>query len=377
MSMDFSPLANELESAIAAGAFPGAVMRVSRGDTVLFHEAFGSRSLDPERTPMARETTFDLSSLTKPLVTATALMLLVKENKIRLDDRVTRFLHNFGVHGKTHVTFRHLLAHCSGLPAWRPFFKDIARLEKQGKLNFVSSRAAKEWVYEQIHRERAEYETGTQAVYSDLGFMLLGETIELVTRTSLDRFCHDRICRPLGLRATAFIDLSRLRSRQLAPVSDMIAPTERCPWRKRVLCGEVHDDNAYAMGGVAGHAGLFANAADVDALARRLVACWRGEDDFVPREIVQEFWTRDPAVPGSTWALGWDTPSPTGSAGGSRLSPTTVGHLGFTGTSLWIDLERDVILVLLTNRVHPRRDNERIREVRPRVHDAALGALAA
>jgi CubicO group peptidase (beta-lactamase class C family) len=205
--------------------------------------------------------------------------------------------------------------------------------------------------------------------------MLLGELVEVVSRMPIDRFCHERIFRPLGLRATAFVDLSALRTRRLAPVAELIAPTERCPWRKRVLCGEVHDDNAWAMGGVAGHAGLFASAAEVDRLAGRLRACWRGEDDFVPREIVREFWSRDPLVEGSTWALGWDTPSPEGSSAGNRIGRNAVGHLGFTGTSLWIDLERDASVVLLTNRVHPRRDNERIREVRPRIHDAALEAL--
>jgi len=142
-----------------------------------------------------------------------------------------------------------------------------------------------------------------------------------------------------------------------------------------VLCGEVHDDNAYAMGGVAGHAGLFANAAEVHALADRLRRCWRGEDDFVPTELVREFWRRDGLVAGSSWALGWDTPSPEGSSAGTRIGADAVGHLGFTGTSLWIDLGRDATVVFLTNRVHPRRDNDRIREIRPRVHDAALEAL--
>src|SRR5215510_11500967 len=160
----FAPLGREVENAIAAGAFPGAVVLVSRAGKVLYHAAFGARSLEPERTPMSPDTIFDLSSLTKALATTTAFMLLVRERKVELDDRVTRFFHNFGVHGKTHVAFRHLLAHCSGLPAWRPYFRDIVRMEKQGKLNFVSSHGAKEWVYEQIHRERPEYDTGTQAL---------------------------------------------------------------------------------------------------------------------------------------------------------------------------------------------------------------------
>ncbi len=376
--MDFAGVGREIEEGAAAGAFPGAVILVSRGGRVLYHAAFGCRSLEPAaRSPMQPDTIFDLSSLTKPLATATAFMLLVKERKVQLDDRVTRFFHNFGVHGKTHVTFRHLLAHCSGLPGWRPFSREIDRIEHQGRLNFLASRGAKEWVYEQIHRERPEYEIGARSVYSDLGFMLLGELIELLSRMPLDRFCHERIFRPLGLRASAFVDLTAVRTRRLTPVTDLIAPTERCPWRQRILCGEVHDDNAYAMGGVAGHAGLFANAAEVDALAARLLACWRGEDEFVPREIVREFWTRDATVRDATWALGWDTPSPTGSMAGTRMSRTAVGHLGFTGTSLWIDLEREVSIVLLTNRVHPQRDNERIREVRPRVHDAVMEALGA
>src|SRR5206468_2625718 len=343
--VEFAGVGREIEQAVAAGAFPGAVILVSRAGRVLYHAAFGCRSLEPARAPMQPDTIFDLSSLTKPLATTTAFMLLVKERKVQVDDRVTRFFHNFGVHGKTHVAFRHLLAHCSGLPGWRPFAREIDRIERQGRLNFIASRGAKEWVYEQINRERPEYEVGERSVYSDLGFMLLGELIEVVSRMPLDRFCHERIFRPLGLRATAFVDLTALRTRKLAPVAEMIAPTEVCPWRKRLLCGEVHDDNAYAMGGVAGHAGLFANAAEVDALAARLLACWRGEDDFVPREIVREFWTRDPTVRDATWALGWDTPSPTGSMAGTRMSRTAVGHLGFTGPSPWIDLAREATVV--------------------------------
>jgi CubicO group peptidase (beta-lactamase class C family) len=371
----FEAVAGELTAAVEAGAFPGAVILVSRAGGVVYHAAFGSRAVDPERTPMKPDTIFDLSSLTKALATTTAVMLLVAERKLQLDDRVTRFFPGFGVHGKTHVTFRQLLAHCSGLPGWRPYHKDIARLEREGRLNFVASPGAKEWVYEQVHRERPEYETGTKTVYSDLGFMVLGELVELLGRMPLDRFCHERIFRPLALRSTAFVDVSMVRRGKLRPVTDAIAPTERCPWRKRVLCGEVHDDNAFAMGGIAGHAGLFANAADVDALARKLHACFRGDDDFVPPDVVREFWRRDRTVPESTWALGWDTPAATGSSAGTRLGPHAVGHLGFTGTSIWIDLERDVQLTLLTNRVHPRRDDERIRQVRPKVHDAVMEGL--
>ncbi len=374
--MSFEAVERELDAAIGRRAFPGAVLLV-RDDERVYHRAFGSRSLEPSVTPMHPDTIFDLSSLTKPFATGIAVMLLVAEGKLRLDDRVSRFFHNFGVHGKTHITFRHLLNHSSGLPAWHAFFKDIIQTEhKGGRINFLASPAAKGYVYQAIHREKLEAPPGTRAVYSDLGFMLLGEAVEEISGLSLDRFCQQRIYRPLGLRSVGFVDLWRARSRKLEPVAEMIAPTERCPWRKKILCGEVHDDNAYAMGGVAGHAGLFGAARDLDVLLGRLWRSYTGERDWVPPAIVREFWTRDAAVPESTWALAWDTPSEHGSSAGTLFSRHAVGHLGFTGTSVWLDLDRRRHVILLTNRVHPNRDNEAIRELRPLIHDRIVQALA-
>ncbi|MDX2168925.1 MAG: serine hydrolase domain-containing protein [Deltaproteobacteria bacterium] len=373
--MSFTRVEQALDDAVARGVFPGAVLLVRDGTRTFYQRAVGYRQLEPTRAAMEEGTIFDVASLTKPLATTIAVMLLVRDGKLHLDDRVTRFLHNFGVHGKTHVTLRHLLNHSSGLPAWKPYFKDILAIEKRGeKINFLGSAAAKEYVFNQISREKPEAPAGTAAVYSDLGFMLLGALVEMASGATLDRFCQDRIIRPLGLRATSFIDLGMVRARRIQPVTELIAATERCPWRKRVLCGEVHDDNAYAMGGVAGHAGLFASARDVDTIASRLLACWNGADDFVPPAIVREFWTRSGPA-GSTWALGWDTPSPQQSSAGTRFSPHTVGHLGFTGTSLWIDLERQRHVILLSNRVHPTRDNALIKDFRPLIHDLVNEAL--
>lgn len=376
--MSFERVEHEMQSAVARGVFPGAVLLVREGEHVFYLRAFGDRQVEPQRAPMQEGTIFDLSSLTKPLATGVALMLLVRDGKVNPDDRVTRFFHNFGVYGKTHVTMRHLLCHSSGLPAVRPYYKLILQLEKKGeKVNFLGSDAAKEFVYQQISRERPEAPAGSRVMYSDLGFILLGALVELVTGTTLDRFCQESIFRPLGMRATSFIDLSLVRTRRIQPITEMIAATERCPWRKRVLCGEVHDDNAYAMGGVAGHAGLFAAARDVDTLLCRLKACWAGADDFIPAAVVRQFWTRDTAIPASTWTLGWDTPSPSNSSAGALFSPSTIGHLGFTGTSFWMDLERDRHVILLTNRVHPSRDNNAIREFRPMIHDLINRALSA
>ena len=175
----------EVEQAFAEAVerevIPGATLIVRREADIAFEGAFGYRSLVPERSPMKMETVFDLSSLTKPLATTVAVMMLVRENKLRLADRVTRFFHNFGVHDKGHVTFRHVLAHCSGLAAWRPFFQQVAQIERGGKVNFMASHGAKEWVYEEIHREKPEAPSATKAIYSDLNFMLLGEAVERIT----------------------------------------------------------------------------------------------------------------------------------------------------------------------------------------------------
>lgn len=374
--MSFDAVEREMDVAVQRRVFPGAVLLVRQGSRVFYHRAFGYRSLEPTTTPMREDTIFDVASLTKPLATTIAVMLLVREGKIRLDDRVTRLFHNFGVYGKTHVTFRSLLNHSSGLPAWKPYFKKVLQTQKQqGRVNFLSSPQAKTFVYQEIHREHPDYPTGSKSVYSDLGFMLLGEAVEEISRLSLDRFCSERIFRPLGLRSTAFVDLSLLRRRGLEPVSEMIAPTENCGWRKKILCGEVQDDNAWAMGGVAGHAGLFSSAKDVAAIVMRLVDCYFGRHEMIPQKIVREFWKRDETVPSSTWALGWDTPSATGSSAGTTFPPTAVGHLGFTGTSIWYDPERDLLVVLLSNRVHPDRNNEAIREFRPHIHDLIADAV--
>ena len=375
--MNFAAVEHEMDAAVARGVFPGVVVLVNIGGQVVFHRAAGMRALEPERSPMREDTIFDLASLTKPLATSIAMMIMMKERKIALDDRVSRFFHNFGVHGKTHVTFRHLLANTSGLPAWRPYWKDILRIEREGRINFTASRGAKEYVYEAIQREKPDAAAGAKTLYSDLGFMLLGAVVEEVNGTTLDRYCHERIYKPLGLRATSYVDLSLLRTRRLEPIADMIAPTERCPWRKRVLCGEVHDDNAFAMGGVAGHAGLFSSARDIDRIATVLRECYDGQSLFLPAAIVREFWRRNDPAGGSTWALGWDTPSQQDSTAGSELSRHSVGHVGFTGTSLSIDLERGMHVVVLSNRVHPSRDNDKIREFRPLIHDLIVRAATA
>ena len=373
--MDFQAVEKAFERAVEEGVFPGAVVLVSRDDAVVYEGAFGYRSLFPHKTAMQPETVFDLASLTKPLATTVAIMLLIDEKKIRLDDKITRVIPLYGVFGKNLTTVRHLLNHSSGLPAWRAFFEEIILSEKSGGVNFVASPAAKTFVFEQIHREKPVSPPGSRCLYSDLGFMILGEAVEILSGTTLDRFCHERIFKPLGLRSTGFIDLSPLRTRRLQPVEEMIAPTENCPWRKKILCGEVHDDNAYAMGGVAGHAGLFSSARDLHTLLVRINDCLIGNNSFLPQSLVQEFLVKDESAAGSSFALGWDTPTSGNSASGSRFSSRSVGHLGFTGCSIWWDLEKACHIIVLTNRVHPSRKNEKIKDFRPHIHDQIMKVL--
>jgi len=326
--------------------------------------------VEPQPAQMTKDTIFDLSSLTKPLATGVAMMLLVRDGLVSLDDRVPHYLPEFAAHGKGEVTLRHLLSHSSGLPAWRPYYRHLRRIEEAGEHgHFLGSAAAKGYVYSAVERERPEAPPGCVVTYSDLGFIALGAIIESLTGRSLDRFCTENIFQPLALSRTGFRPLSFPFEDGVRLAAGPVAATERCPWRGKILCGEVHDDNAWAMGGVAGHAGVFAPVRDVDALLCRLRSCFEGRDDFIPQWIVRLFWNADPPVVGSTRALAWDRPAACGSMAGSCFSRRTVGHLGFTGTSVWVDLEKQRHVILLSNRVHPDRGNDAIRTFRPTIHD--------
>jgi CubicO group peptidase (beta-lactamase class C family) len=376
--MSFDKVEREITAAIDAGVFPGAVLLVRDGDRGFYRRAFGRRQIEPTPLAMTENTIFDVSSLTKAFATSVAVMRLVAEGKVRLDDKATRFIPNFAVYGKAPITIRHLLSHASGLRAWRPFFEEIRKAERHGAhVNFVGSRAAKEWVYQEIQRERPENPPGRHAVYSDVGFMLLGALVEELGAAALDRYCATRLFRPLGLHHTTFVDLDNRVERPFDPEKHAVAATEHCPWRGTVLCGVVHDDNAWAMGGVAGHAGLFSTADDLDTMLVHLRDCYfgRAAEPLVPSRVIREFWSLAGTAPDSTWCLGWDTPSAEGSSAGSRFSRHSVGHLGFTGVSAWLDLDRERHVILLTNRVHPRRSNEAIKAFRPRLHDLVAEAL--
>jgi CubicO group peptidase (beta-lactamase class C family) len=360
-----------LDKAIEKSEIPGAVVlaRMPRDGEVIEHESVrGVAVTRPERIPMARETIFDVASLTKPMATTTAVLLLVHDGVIQLDDPVAKYLPTFGERGKEAVSVRHLLTHSSGLKPWRAFHEILLERERKTGERIIGTPEAKEMVVDRICRSALVHEPGAAAVYGDLDFIVLGAVVEAVAREPLDAFCAERVFRPMGLEHTAFLHLPEGGGPPPAPLRRRIAATENCPWRKYIVWGEVHDPNAFAMGGVAGHAGLFAPADDVLRFAQVILDVWHGRSDVLPHDLLREFLTRQHLPESSGWALGWDTPTRGASSSGQHFSDNSVGHLGFTGTSLWIDLDAEAIVVMLTNRVHLVAKRSRF-ELRAEIHD--------
>lgn len=363
LSQRLRPAFAIVDRGIAEGAFPGAVLAVGWRNRVAVR-AFGKLAYGAKgaaRAAAETDTIYDAASLTKPVVTTTAAMMLCERKQLDLDSPVARYLPEFRessrfdpeVDWRSRITVRMLLLHDSGLPAHREYFKETKGYQA------ILARA----IAEPLARE-----PGTQIEYSDLGFMLLGEIIQRITGQSLGEFAKERIFEPLGMRHSLFNPPRKLRPR--------IAPTERdVTLRKRVVQGQVHDENAWAMGGIAGHAGLFSTAGDIAAFAQMILnGGIYAHRRILRRETIREF-TAGERVGRGARALGWDVPTPSGSAAGRHFSGSAFGHTGFTGTSLWIDPERELFVAFLTNRVNPTRANERIRQVRPAVHDAVVEAL--
>jgi len=370
-----------LDKAIDSAEIPGAVVyaRMQREGEVLEHVSErGFAVVRPERIPMRRETIFDIASLTKPLATTTSILLLVDEGAIALDDPVAKVLPSFAERDKEAVTFRQLLTHSAGLKPWRGFHEQLRQREQKSFDRLVQTPAGREWIIDRVVRSALVHEPGEAAVYGDLDFIALGAAVETISGQRLDEFCQQRIFGPLGLQDTFFQPLPEDGS-PLQPEPERrrrFAATENCAWRGRILWGEVHDPNASAMGGVAGHAGLFSTCDDLMKFGQTWLDVWHGRSDALPREWVRQFSQRQGLPSGSDWALGWDTPSQPGSSSGTHLSASSVGHLGFTGTSLWIDLEQEAVLVMLTNRHHLIEKRSKF-GLRAQIHDQVMEAFLA
>lgn len=349
-----------MKQAVAEGIFPGAVLLVSSETTVVFLRAYGLAHLH-EKVPVTSETLFDLASLTKPLATTLAVMRLVQNRQITVEDSLGKLLSDFQSGDKAGISIKHLLYHNAGLPEYRPYFKALCRLP----MNARRAELRRLLVDEPLIRP-----CGQKVVYSDLGFMILAWVIEHVADRRLDHFVADEIYQPLGLKRLFF------NARDAVGFHGPFAATENCPWRREILVGKAHDENAFAVGGVEGHAGLFGTAGDVNSLLIELLCTYRGQKSsgVFNQDLLRQFFKR---LPETDKAMGFDMPLLKGASCGRRFSVNSVGHLGFTGTSFWMDLERFTIVILLTNRVHPTRENEGIKAFRPRLHDAVMEAMDA
>ena len=347
-----------MQQAVADKDFPGGVLLVSREGEVIFHQSYGLADLFTRRV-VTTETVFDLASLTKPLATVLALMVLIEQNRLGLEQNLGSVLPPFRDNEKSTVKIKHLLYHNSGLPDYRPYFIDLENLPFGNRKKALQNLLVQEPLIHSI---------GARVLYSDIGFMILAWLIEHVCARRLDQFVSDMIYSPLGLDNLFFAGLNGTHSK------DLFAATEKCPWRNKLMMGQVHDENAYVIGGVQGHAGLFGTAAAVQSLLLELLSVYHGDpaSRVFKSDPVRLFFER---LPDTDRALGFDMPAHNNSSAGNYFSPHTVGHLGFTGTSFWMDLDRSIIVILLTNRIHPSRENEAIKFFRPKLHDAVMVSL--
>ncbi|WP_428261853.1 serine hydrolase domain-containing protein [Haliangium sp.] len=349
-----------------AGVTPGGVLVYGDEGEDVATIPFGRSHFGPEEDvfDVTADTVYDLASLTKPIATAAVLMKL----DLDLDAPVRPHVPELGKAG-AHITFAHLLGHASGLPAHRCFYERL-RGARSG------ARSRRTTLLKMAAGAKLEAAPGTRSVYSDLGYIVLGFAIERITGQRLDEVVRALVTEPLEMNSTFFVDLGRPAQAKRVRADRRIAPTEQCPYRGLVV-GEVHDDNAHAGGGIFGHAGLFAPAGDVARFARALTLTAAGDaiGGFQP-EVVRRFFSTASA-PDTTWRLGWDTPSPVPgvSHAGVAWPRDGVGHLGFTGTSMWLDPSRGRYVVLLTNRVHPSREQTGIRELRCAIMDAVVHQL--
>jgi CubicO group peptidase (beta-lactamase class C family) len=354
----FSSAFSILDAAVADRVFPGASIAVTQGGRLVALKAFGRSTYDLESPPITTDTLFDLASVSKVVATTTVAMILYERGLLDLDTPVVGMVPEFAGAGagdadarRRAITLRMLLAHSSGLPAYEKLFLKARTREQLLRAAFTTPLVA---------------DPGTRAEYSDIGFMVLCEALERVAAETLDRFCQREVFGPLGMAHTTYNPPPEARAK-IPPTQD-----DRT-FRRRIIQGEVQDENASVLGGVAGQAGVFSTAEDIARFAHALLG---GGNPILRPETVRLFTRRETAPAGTSRALGWDRPSPP-SQSGKYFSAQAYGHLGYTGTSLWIDPVRELSVVLLTNRTWPDSSNWAIKQVRPKFHDAAVEALDA
>lgn len=340
-----------MSTSIAAGAAPGGVLAVGRYGRVVHMKGYGRQDTARSSAPVDENTMWDMASLTKVIATTTASMMLEESGQLDLDRTVASYLPEFNAPDKAAITVRMIVTHRGGLEAFAALYKEF-----KGREQYLT----------QINARPLKSTPGTETVYSDWDMILMQFIIERITGMTLDRFVTEKIFAPLGMTSTMFNpDSAQFFSR--------IAPTEIDTARGGLVHGKVHDENAWAMGGVSGHAGLFSSAKDLTIFSQMLLNGGEYNGVRIVKPATLARWTA-PQSRTSSRALGWDTPSK-GSSAGSYFSARSFGHTGFTGTSIWIDPEKNLFVILLTNRVNPTRNNNRQVPLRKAVADAAQMAI--
>ncbi|MDD2943083.1 MAG: serine hydrolase [bacterium] len=388
MGADFSFSPVEQSNPLSA-VFPGAELVVGYRGEVIYQHAVGIKA--PAVTGAAERVTegdvYDVASLTKPMVTAALLMRLCEKFQVSVDTAVndlldisdkTKILPRFKL---SETTLADILAHQAGFPAHIKFYQGFRPAEI---VNPVAREKFRRSVLEMIAAEQQPQLYRQSAIYSDLGYIYLGALMPLLYQEftgdslTLAELAGRYVFEPLCLTDTSY------RPLLVASSVERVVPTGLCAWRERtldgMLCGEVHDENAWALGGIAGHAGVFSTAIDVYRFAAEMLRARQGKSDFLSQSVMKRFWSKSVVVPHSTWALGWDTPTPplagvVRSSAGKYFSSESFGHLGFTGTSIWIDTEAEVVVVMLSNRVCPSVENNRMKAFRPYIHDLVMQEL--
>ncbi len=352
-----------LRAGASGHVFPGGTACVSyrEGDRVVYAEAAGGL-LMPGGPQACKESLYDLASVTKPFV-ATAALAAASKGLVSLEERADKLLGEVRGGPVVETNLFQILSHRGGFSAWGGLYLDVPHA--------LGSAAARRWIVTEAARRRETDAPPGHAVYSDLGYIVAGAALARSVGKSLDRLVEDLVTGPLGVAEDVFYGGAAQGARRQR-LTQSSAATERCTWRGRVLRGEVHDENCAALGGVSGHAGLFGTARAVATLGRDLLDVLQGRPGLLPAALLEQALAPQP---GGSHRLGWDTKSEGEGLAGKRLTPGSYGHWGFTGTSIWCDPRRDLVIVLLTNRVHPSRANQKIRGFRPAFHDAIVAAF--
>ncbi len=359
----FKQAESAIQTAIEEQIFAGGVSIVSNSSRILYSRALGNSSFAPfDQEQYAHRlsfrSVFDLGEISALIATIPIAMRLCEERRLCLSDKIARYLHGFGVHGKSAVTLEQILNHTAGLAAQANFHEELVVQNKGRRVGILTSKGARDFVLRDLNRSKLKHTPGGKHVFSQVGLILLGFIIEEVTGQTLDKVARKYVFKPLELQSTSYVDLSLIRRGLLTPDENIIVPTLECPWRKKLLLGEVMDPAAWAIGGVAGNAGIFSCAGDLQRIAAEFLAAYQGQSDFLSRTSLDLMWQtgQDSAISPYTW----ERPSAENGMEYAGFSESARGYFSSTGSAFWIDPKRDLSFIFLSNCCQSSRGHKRL-----------------